>query len=134
RPLAVEAVSRLAFFVAVVWVGEVLGAQSEVDAVVLGVDRDAKRIDVVETLGPSGRNGDLFVGLGIAVGVGDQDALALGGDDQSLAVLVVGRRERHSDRRTDAAVVLPKTIGFVFDSVAVGIAQQVHVAVVAQSE
>ena len=62
------------------------------------------------------------------------DALPLRRDEHAVAVLVARRRQVHADRRAEPALVLPEELGLVFEAVAVGVAEQPDVAVVAQRD
>jgi hypothetical protein len=64
--------------------------------------------------------------------VEEQHDLAATGDEHAPAALVSRRRERHPDRRAQLPLVLPVNLRVILDAVAIGVAQQVDVAVVSE--
>ena len=96
------------------------------------IDGDAERVDLHEQFRPAGGDDHFFLGDVVLIFVEEQHDLAAAGDEHAAAALVSRRRERHADRSAELPFVLPEDLSVILDAVAVGVAQQVDVAVVGE--
>ena len=131
--LAMDVVGSLAIGVEEVGIGEVGDIESEIKAAV-GAHRQACRVDVLRDLLPAGRDDALVVGDVVSVGVGKQRDLSLRGDEHADAVGIARRGEEEADRAAEAAGVVVVPGGRVFEAVAVGVAEEVDVAAIAERD
>jgi hypothetical protein len=83
---------------------------------------------------PTLRNNDLPIPLVVTIVVHDQRQLADNRQKDATPMRILGGRERHADRRLSASVAFPKQIGPVFETIAVGVAEHMDIAVVANRD
>ena len=131
--IAVEVIRGDSVVIDLPRVGKICGTESKVEAAI-GCECESSGIDILWNFLPTFSDNDFLVCLVVCIGICDEGDASFGGDKESAPAGVIGGCEHNTDRAAEAAGIFVEDIGVIFESIAVGVFEEEHIAVVAECD